>query len=79
MSGLVLLMLCGVFQAKSNQAAPEKPLSMASNADPSFEVATIKPTDPDSPANVLLLGHRINCPGTTVLQVCSPLSKNSLV
>ncbi len=39
---------------------------MASDADPGFEVATIKPTNLDHPAAGLPLGHRIMFPGTSV-------------
>lgn len=39
---------------------------MTSNTDPSFEVVTIKPADPDHPTEALPLGHRIVFPSTTI-------------
>jgi uncharacterized protein (TIGR03435 family) len=46
----------GVLRAQ-DVAPPTPPKMMAADADPSFEVATIKPTDPDAP------GRRINADG----------------
>ncbi len=66
LEGVLVAMLCGVLRAQSNQATPEKVLPMASNADASFEVATIKPSNLDHPVDALPLGHRINFPDTTV-------------
>ncbi len=65
-AGFLSVMLCGSLCAQSNQAKPEEVVPMAANADPSFEVATIKPTDPDHPASELPLGHHIDFPATTV-------------
>ena len=42
---------------RAQDAAPPPPKMMAADADPSFEVATIKPTDPDTQ------GRRINADG----------------
>ncbi len=39
---------------------------MAANADPSFEVATIKPSDPDHPGEDAPIGHRVFFSGTTI-------------
>lgn len=64
--GLLILLQIGVLRAQSNPATIEKVSPMASDADPSFEVATIKPTNPDHPLNPSPLGHRIVFPGTTV-------------
>lgn len=64
--GALVIVQSGVLLAQSNQPMLEKVLPMASNADPSFEVATIKPTNPDHPTNALPLGHHIAFPGTTV-------------
>ncbi len=64
--GVLVMILGGVLRAQSRQGTTEKVLPMAPNADPSFEVATIKPTNPDHPADALPLGHRIVFPGTTV-------------
>jgi uncharacterized protein (TIGR03435 family) len=44
-SVLLVLIGCRVLQAQSYQAAPEKPIPMALNTNPSFEVATIKKSD----------------------------------
>ncbi len=60
--GVLVVILGGVLRAQSSQATPEKARPMAPNADPSFEVATIKPTNPDYPADALPLGHRIVFP-----------------
>lgn len=66
MAGVILVMLCGALRAQNNQGTPEKLLPMASSTDPSFEVATVRPTNRDHPASELPLGHRIDFPGTTV-------------
>jgi uncharacterized protein (TIGR03435 family) len=50
----------------SPQASDSIAKQMASDADPSFEVATIKPTNPDHPASALPLGHHLVFPGTSV-------------
>jgi hypothetical protein len=56
--------------AAQTSAAPQASDSiakqMAPDADPSFEVATIKPTNPDHPTNALPLGHHITFPATSV-------------
>jgi uncharacterized protein (TIGR03435 family) len=64
--GVLMILQSGVLSAQSTQEKPSQIIPMASNADPSFEVATINPTNPDHPAHALPLGHRIDFPGTTV-------------
>lgn len=64
--GALVIVQSVVLVAQSGQPVPEKVLPMASDADPSFEVATIKPTNPDHPADALPLGHHIVFPSTTV-------------
>lgn len=60
-------MPCAIAQASvSPRASDPVAAQMASDADPSFEVATIKPTDPNHPISGLPPGHRIMFPGTSI-------------
>ena len=48
------------------QAANAGKQTMAAEADPSFEVATIRPSDPNHPITEIPIGHRIVFSGATV-------------
>ena len=53
-------------QATRTQTANSIPTQNAPATDPTFEVATIKPTNPNHPADESPLGHHISFPATTV-------------
>ena len=56
----------GLLLAQGVASKEQKALPMAANADPSFEVATIKPAHPDHPLAELPLGHEIRFTDSTV-------------
>jgi uncharacterized protein (TIGR03435 family) len=64
--GMLVILQSGMLSAQNTKETPNQVIPMASSADPSFEVATIKPSNPDHPANALPLGHHIDFPNTTV-------------
>ena len=60
-TSLFLAVLIPGLLAACAQDNPAQPLKMARNADPEFEVATIKPADPnDHNQGFSLKGHRIS-------------------
>jgi uncharacterized protein (TIGR03435 family) len=66
-TALFLAVLLPGLLAACAQDKPAQPLNMARNADPDFEVATIKPADPDDRnSGFSLKGHRISIENTTM-------------
>ncbi len=64
---LFLALLLPGLLAACAQDNPAQPLKMARNADPEFEVATIKPADPDDRnQGFSLKGHRISIENSTM-------------
>lgn len=73
---LVLLLVAGLsiftasnIIAQQNGTSPMAP--MAPDAHPSFEVATIKPSDPNETGNFIVGGHRLVIEGQTVNDLVS--------
>jgi uncharacterized protein (TIGR03435 family) len=67
--GSTIVLLC-IPPAHAQEAKPDPPKPMARDADPDWEVATVKPSDPNDPR-----GQRINLRGRHVLLLGTTLQE----
>ena len=64
--GSILVFLCSPFARAERQVPPAVP---AQTAAPQFQVATIKPSQPDEVLRIQIAGRRFSTTGTTVVDI----------